>query len=122
MKKEREYAKTEEGRENLAFKAGFTSTVSGSWNRDTKADCWSAESVTVSKEGDKEAFLTSTKSTKVEEAVAGKEALSMDAEGGFVMCEVEEQVSGTRSSAALEKKSGDTCGIGRIARLRHGSA
>ena len=79
------------GRAELAVKGGVTSTASGSQNLDMKADCWSAERSTISKEGDKEASLTKTKSTNVEEAVAGEEASSMEAEGGFMMCEVEEQ-------------------------------
>ena len=73
-------ARMEGGRRKLAVKGGFTSTASGSRNPDTKADSWS-----------KEASPIATESTKVEEAAAGKEASSMDAEGGFVMWGVEEQ-------------------------------
>ena len=75
--------------QKLAVKGGVTSAASGCEKQEMKADCWSAESATVSKEGDKEALLTTTKSAKVEDAAAGKEASSMEAECG--MCEVEEQ-------------------------------
>ena len=80
-------------------------------------NCWSSESATVLKEGDKEALPTTTKSTNVEEAVVGKEASSMEAGGGFIICEVEEQQAVRVEAQATEKKSGDTCGIGRNARL-----
>ena len=56
-----------------------------------KAECWSAVSATVAEEGDEEASPTTTKSTKVEDAVAGKGVSSMQAECGIVICEVEEQ-------------------------------
>ena len=76
-------AKMEGEMDKLAVNGGFTSTASGSQNPDMKADCCSAESATITKEGDKEASRTATKSTKVEETAAGKEASSMEAEGGF---------------------------------------
>ena len=48
-----------------------------------KADCWSAESATVSKEVNEEVPPMAAEGTKVEEAAIGKESSSREAEGGF---------------------------------------
>ena len=52
-----------------------------------KADRWSAESATVSKEVTEEVSPMAAEGTKVEEAATGKEASSREAEGGFIFCE-----------------------------------
>ena len=48
-----------------------------------KADCWSAENATVSKEGNGEVSPLAAEGTQVEEAATWKEASSRKAEGGF---------------------------------------
>ena len=55
------------------------------------------------KEEDKRASPTTTKSTIVEEAVAGEEASNMEAEGGYVMCEMGEQQT-VRVQAQSQKR------------------
>ena len=114
MQKEREHAQTEEGRETLAVKGGFTSAASGSQIPDMKADCWSAESAAVCKEANEEVSPVAAEGMKVEEAATGKEASSRAAEGGFIFCEVEEQqarcveAQPQKRRAVIRVKSGET--------------
>ena len=65
------HAKIEGGREKFAVDGGFTSTASGPQIPDMKADCWSAESATVSEEVNEEVPLLAAEGTKVEEGATG---------------------------------------------------
>ena len=81
-------ADLERGKEKLAVKGVVTSTASGSKNPDRKADYWSPGRATIKKGERRSETDCSRKSGSV---VPDKQPSSTEAEGGFIMCEVEEQ-------------------------------
>ena len=95
-----------EGRkEKLAVKGAVTSTASGSKNPDRKADNWFPGRATITKEESEGVKLTAAESQEVDEVVPEIQPSSNEAEGDFVMCEVEEQQAVRVKVQTLKRKA-----------------
>ena len=98
-------ADLEGGMEKVAVEGAVTGTASRSKNLDGKADHWSAGVARTKEESER------VRLTAAERQPANK------VEGDFLMCEVEEQQAARVEVQGPKKKSSDTCGIRRNARL-----
>ena len=109
-------ADLERGMEKLAVEGAVTGAASGNKNSDGKADHWQSGALSTKEEGEKVRRVAAERQ-EMNGVIPEIQPSSNETEGDFIMCEVEEQQAACRSRGP-KKKSSDTCGIRRNARLR----
>ena len=78
--------------EKLAVEGNFSFAASGSMNPEGKADRWSTEAVLTTEEGEGVTLAENERQEmEVDEVIPWTQPSSNEADGGFTMCEVQEQ-------------------------------
>ena len=95
----------ERERQKLGAQGEVTSAASGSRIRKMEAQRWSSDAAPAIKEVNPEVSPKKEKSKQLEEVATRKDAPSIEAKGGFVMCDIEGEQRPVRVKAPPQKRT-----------------